>query len=262
MVYNRKRGFTLVELLVVISIIALLMSILIPSLAKARESAKSVICKSNLKQLGSSIYLYVADNEGYLPIAAFVDSAKEGMSYQWTHWYNLISPYFGEIERGKASVLLCPSDPSNRHLPAENQALHNYCYNDYLGAEWLKVKKVKMSDVNNMANVIAFGDAITYTTADTLYTYYYVRHYNYANSGNRWAPYFESNLALMPYSSFAFRHPTPNGEEIWTSAAGVNICLLDGHVQTWKGHIPERMIAFSGENDAQSCCYNLKEDEN
>ena len=49
---NRRRGFTLVELLVVISIIALLIALLLPALAKARALAVSVICESNLRQLG------------------------------------------------------------------------------------------------------------------------------------------------------------------------------------------------------------------
>ena len=63
-VMDRRGGFTLIELLVVIAIIALLMSILMPALARVRKQAKAVICQSNLKQWGSAFSMYFGDNHG------------------------------------------------------------------------------------------------------------------------------------------------------------------------------------------------------
>jgi len=64
---KRKHGFTLVELLVVIGIIALLIAMLLPTLNKAREAANRVKCMSNLRQIGGGFYIYAAENHGDFP---------------------------------------------------------------------------------------------------------------------------------------------------------------------------------------------------
>ncbi len=63
----RRNGFTLVELLVVIGIIATLIAILLPTLNKARDSARRTVCASNLRQFGIAAHGYASENHGYFP---------------------------------------------------------------------------------------------------------------------------------------------------------------------------------------------------
>ena len=78
-----KKGFTLVELLVVISIIALLLSILLPALNKAKEQAKLAVCLSNMKQLGYIFKMYIEDNEYRFPFNDDPSTTHDPYYFEW-----------------------------------------------------------------------------------------------------------------------------------------------------------------------------------
>lgn len=67
----KRKGFTLIELLVVVAIIALLISILLPSLSRARELAKRAVCSSNLRGIGQGLHIYANDNAEWMPVHFF-----------------------------------------------------------------------------------------------------------------------------------------------------------------------------------------------
>ncbi len=112
-----RNGFTLIELLVVISIIAVLLSILIPSLNKAKESARQVVCMSNLRQIGLSLSNYAAGHDNYMIcIWDAVQDSRIKRVHPGLHWAGLLHEY----EKVDMDKFRCPSDPRHYELGPEN----------------------------------------------------------------------------------------------------------------------------------------------
>jgi prepilin-type N-terminal cleavage/methylation domain-containing protein len=115
---RRREGFTLVELLVVIGIIALLISILLPVMNKARESAKRTACKSNARQIVLAVITYAQDNKGWGPPGQLnVEGPGQGTYAFYSRGWNVLTTL--DRYRGEGAlvykkyltpqVLYCPS---------------------------------------------------------------------------------------------------------------------------------------------------------
>jgi len=106
-----RRGFTLIEMLVVISIIGILASMLMPSVSKAREKARRVYCMNNLRQIHNAVLMYVADYDDWMPPKCQGEFPTAGRTYVWQHGPDrffsgclLDSGYLGTRK-----VMYCPS---------------------------------------------------------------------------------------------------------------------------------------------------------
>jgi len=139
-------GFTLVELLVVMAIISILAAMLLPALTKAREQARAVSCRNNLKQFGLSVAMYQADFDEFFPSGNNAGGWTEDLTTGWREYQkgamtaSCVEPpqnvmaHHGYLKVGwvnndnrvKDSILTCPSD-RNAAFPIADKTVGSQC---------------------------------------------------------------------------------------------------------------------------------------
>ena len=106
---KKLRGFTLVELLVVLAIVGLLASLLLPAISRAKAKAHSAVCQHNLKQIGLALRLYVEDYQAY-PFHVWFGVESTGRSSSmatYLSWYECLYPY--TVVTWTGPLFRCPS---------------------------------------------------------------------------------------------------------------------------------------------------------
>ena len=222
----RKRAFSLVELLVVIAIIALLLSLLLPGMRLVRERARTVVCKSNLKQFITSAHLYTCDNEDRYPMA-YIQKATSAGAVAYDCWDFLEAPSDvtpmtalpGFLWQGDSLVKIqqCPSYNGSANWASDPYTGYNYNASFIGGTatsidgaiiQVTLVQSVRASDIKCNSRTTVFGDG------------------EYGSGANK---FMRSPLRGLLDKSFTARSA---GSQGFRHMGSTNFAVADGSVQS------------------------------
>jgi prepilin-type N-terminal cleavage/methylation domain-containing protein/prepilin-type processing-associated H-X9-DG protein len=265
-----QSGFTLVELLVVISIIAMLLAVLLPALNKARENARTILCGSNLKNYGPALHMYAQENSDKTPYMttwlysqATIDKAEsERRCNRYCRWHydkdmpdGSLWPFLKDKNvhlcptyRNYAVVAKCTYSGHSKATPFN--PMYSFAMNYHLGFDWatyLRDQKnskgvniavaqemsMKLSRVTRSAQCFAFGEENPWVTGQRTGDAPKWYSKNVLNDNALWL---NANPASEKINdaidNFATYHKVSSGKK---NEGKANVVFVDGHVGNIKG---------------------------
>ena len=204
---NRLRAFTLVELLVVVGIIAVLVGVLLPTMSRARDAARTTSCLSNLRQLALAAQHYVIISGGQFPVARW---GADNWDFSTVNGSKAVP---GLLWRGQTDMRIqqCPSfDGKANSVDPYTGYNYNTSYIGHGQGEAVEAP-ARLAQVRDPARTALFGDG---------------EYYNGANKFMR-APLphpGDTTTTTRAAGTQGFRH----------SGGATNVAFVDGHVETWR----------------------------
>jgi prepilin-type N-terminal cleavage/methylation domain-containing protein/prepilin-type processing-associated H-X9-DG protein len=176
---HRRRGFTLVELLVVIGVVALLIGILLPSLSKARRSARTLKCLASLRNFGNAQQIYASENRGWAVPDIQGENKPTKVRQRWTNtnafrralgMHDSIQPYPHRMPID----FLCPEaikaiDAANE-VGAQPQFVYGYNITNFTvfpkpvpaDGAYINFRGIKLAQVRNSSSKLMWADAVDF----------------------------------------------------------------------------------------------------
>ena len=206
----RSPAFSLIELLLVIAIIAVLISILLPALAHARESARQVVCASNLRQIASAYLMYAKSNRLQGPSVSRSDVLFPD---DWLYWQepplgqrsidnSALAEYLGAKGPALRSLFRCPTDP----LTHAEQYPYSYSMNTGLWrVYWQNQPRLPITKVRNPSEKSIFYDEDDHA-ADGAFWYAFDDNLTDRHHARGNIAFFDGHVELE-YPAFAHERP-------------------------------------------------------
>ena len=214
--YFASKGFTLIELLVVIAIIAILAGMLLPALKNAKDQAKDIQCKGNLKSIGTYQAFYVLENNDFLPPAYRYGGTPDASGNPSTYWPDIFN-----IPLSTQPSLICPTAKAKNLpqaiYPAGSMFTHSYGNNASL-CPWQSAPTNKITSLTDPSGTLMTTDK------------------------TGWNMGFKTTSWSL-FTSFSLSSSNPDVSYIHSNSTKTNTLYVDGHCSNLKPFITNQEAA-------------------